>query len=144
MKLRQTGSLTRAGRPSQLGKHPDRLQRIVARDAIARTDIAAVDHHIAAGDDAGKVQFLGGFQCQALDFFLLRVLGRAHTDTGQRNLRVDRLQPRDQTGLGVRAARRCHQLINSQAAIIGLRHQAEGAVDISQRTGGIRAAARKM
>lgn len=124
----------------EFGEHPDRLDRVFARDTVARADIIGIGDHILALDHAGTPKLFSRLQRKVEHVLFLLRLGRAHPEPQKRNARIDRPQPHDQPGLGARAARCRHHMVNHQPPVIRLANQFKGAVHIAKRPGCIRTA----
>src|SRR6202000_3159561 len=92
--------------------------------------------------DARPAQRLGGAAGEVVDVLLLLLLGRAHADAEDGDLRIDRDEGGDEARLGAGAAGRVHGVADLQAALVRLRHQLQRAIGIAERADGVRAAAR--
>ena len=125
----------------KLGEHADRREPALRRNAIAVADVIGIGDHVLALDHAGAAQLLGGGAGEGEDVFLLLGFGRAHADAQQRDPCVHRLEPGDQPGLGAGAAGGVNDMVDPQGAVVDLGQHLEGAVDIAQRAGRVRAAA---
>ena len=126
----------------KFGKHADRLDAAVGRNAIAFADVIGVGDHVFTLDDAGAAKFVDGFAGQIIDHLLLLGLWRAGADAQYRDLGVHRAHARDQPRLRAGRPRGMDQTVDLHAGGVHLIEQLKCTIDVSQCPGRIGAAAR--